>query len=208
MSATTRSGPALGGLSAGTRESLVGAALEDNFAYRGGRLVAERSGARVRSFRVEGREPARPSPSAGAEHFTLPRAYGRVREVNVYLGWFGPLARAMQAGTLAGSVATRVPGVRDLLRAAGERAAGLLTGPDAGTTPGGRSWVAASAYDASGLPLSEVHLAGVDGYDFTAGFLAWAARRAASAGVDGAGAIGPVDGFGSPRSSRAARRRG
>jgi hypothetical protein len=31
---------------------------------------------------------------------------------------------------------------------------------------------------------------------FTAGLLAWAARRAAHAGVDGTGALGPVDAFG------------
>ena len=37
----------------------------------------------------------RPAISVGgAEHFTLPAAYPRLREVNVYLGWFGPASRA------------------------------------------------------------------------------------------------------------------
>jgi hypothetical protein len=40
--------------------------------------------------------------------------------------------------------------------------------------------------------LSEVHLAGVDGYDFTASFMAWAAQQP----VSGAGALGPVEAFG------------
>ncbi|CAA9470318.1 MAG: hypothetical protein AVDCRST_MAG30-52 [uncultured Solirubrobacteraceae bacterium] len=185
-------------LSGGTRESLVGAALERNFAYRGGELREERAAARRRSFRVKGRD--RPGVSiGGAEHFSLPRAYPRVREVNVYFGLpagLGPLPRALQAGTLAGSFATRVPGVGGVLRGAGERGVRMIGSPEPGTTSGGLSWVVAAAYDAEGSPLSEVHLSGDDAYAFTAGFLAWAARRAASAGVEGAGALGPVDAFG------------
>ena len=140
---------------------------------------------------------ARRSPVGGAEHFGLPAAFPRLREVNVYLGWFGALARPMQAATLAGSFATRVPGVRGVLEFAGGRLAELGgDGPEPGTTPGGRSWVAAEAYDARGEQLAEVHLSGVDGYDFTAEFLAWAARAAAARRVKGTGAIGPVEAFG------------
>ena len=81
------------------------------------------------------------------------------------------------------------------MRFAGERVLGLVDGPEAGTTPGGRSWIAAEAYDASGRQLSEVHLAGVDGYAFTACFLAWAAQQP----VEGAGALGPVEAYGLER---------
>ena len=52
------------------------------------------------------------------------------------------------------------------------------------------------AHDRAGAALAEVHLRGGDLYAFTAGFLAWAASRAASAGVAGAGAVGPVEAFG------------
>lgn len=181
--------------SAGTRASLVGATLDPNHAFRDGRLVTERGGARVRSFTVKGRE--RPAISiGGAEHFTLPAAFPRLREVGVYLGWFGPLARVVQAGSLATSAATRLPGARALLGFAGEKIVALAGGPDAGTTPGGLSWVAAEAYDDGGRKLAEVHLAGADGYDFTASFLAWAARRASSPGVEGTGALSPVSAFG------------
>lgn len=180
--------------SAGTRESLVGAALERNFALRRGRLRDERAAARVRSFHVKGAD--RPAVSVGgAEHFTLPLAYPHLQDVNVYIG-SGPLARALQAATLAGAVATRVPGVRRALRLAGERAAAFAPSPEAGTTPGALSWVVAEAFSASGEPMAEVHLSGADPYDFTAGFLAWAARRAAAVGVHGSGALGPVDAFG------------
>jgi short subunit dehydrogenase-like uncharacterized protein len=178
-------------LSAGTRESLVGATLGDNYAFRAGRLVSVRPAERVRSFMVAGR--AREAVSiGGAEHFGLPAAYPSVSEVNVYLGWFGPLARPLQAGSFVGSWVRRVPGVRPMMRMTGERVMGLAAGPEAGTTPGGRSWIAAEAYDGAGRPLSELHLAGVDAYEFTAGFMAWAAQQR----VSGAGALGPVSAFG------------
>src|SRR5829696_7497213 len=90
--------------SAGTRESLVGATLDDGHAFRDGRIRLVRPAERVRSFRVKGSDRAAISVG-GAEHFGLPAAFPQLREVNVYLGWFGPLARPLQATTLAGSVA-------------------------------------------------------------------------------------------------------
>jgi short subunit dehydrogenase-like uncharacterized protein len=187
----------LGGLkpSAGTRRSLVGAGLAPHFAYRDGELRTTRGAARVRSFPVKGRERTAVSVG-GAEHFTLPPAFPRLREVNVYLGWFGPLARPMQAGTLVGSIATKVPGMKNALEFAGTRFAELGSGPEAGTTPGGMSWIAAQAYDAFGAQVAEVHLSGADGYAFTADFMAWAARNAAAGRAAGTGAIGPVEAFG------------
>ena len=44
--------------------------------------------------------------------------------------------------------------------------------------------------------LAEVHVAGANGYTFTGEILAWGAMRAADGGLQGAGALGPVDGFG------------
>ena len=192
---------ALGGgpdaLSEGTKASMVGATLNDGFAFRDGRVQVARPAERVRTFRVKGR--TRDAISiGGAEHFTLPAAYPRLREVNVYLGWFPGLARPIQAASLVGSAMTRVPGVRGALQMAGERLVGLTGSPEAGTTPGVTSWIAAEAYDASGLPLAEVHLSGEDAYAFTASFLAWAAKRALREGVEGAGPLGPVEAFGLP----------
>jgi hypothetical protein len=181
--------------SAGTRASLVGATLGEGYAFRDGALQVVRSAERVRSFTVKGKERAAIS-IGGAEHFGLPAAYARLREVNVYLGWFGPLARPLQAGALVGSVATKVPGVREALEFAGEKLMALGEGPAPGTTPDGMSWVAAEAYDAAGRSLAEVHLAGDDWYAFTAGFIAWAARAAAAGRVRGVGALGPVEAFG------------
>ena len=188
-------GAGAGSLSAGTRQSLVGASLDRGFAFRDGALRDVRPAERVRSFRVQDKQRSAVSVG-GAEHFALPAAFPQLREVNVYLGWFGGLARPLQAGTLVGSVATRLPGVRSALGFAGSRLARLGSGPEPGTTPGGSSWVAAIAYDARGHPLAEVHLSGADGYAFTAEFLAWAARAAAGGRVTGTGALGPLEAFG------------
>jgi short subunit dehydrogenase-like uncharacterized protein len=178
-------------MSAGTRESLVGATLSDAFAYRDGRIRTVRTVERVRSFAVSGKRREAVS-LGGAEHFALPAAYPGLSEVNVYLGWFGPLARPLQAGALVGSYVNRIPLARTTMRFWGEKAASLLSGPEAGTTPGGASWIAAEAYDEAGAKLSEVHLTGPDPYDFSASFLAWAAQHP----VSGSGALGPVQAYG------------
>src|SRR5215217_7993349 len=184
------------GASAGTRESLVGATLNDNHAFRGGSVRTVRPAERVRSFEVKGKDRSAISVG-GAEHYTLPPVHPTLGEVNVYLGWFGPLAKPLQASTLAGTVALRLPGVRALLQSAGERLVALAGAPEPGTTPKTLSWIAAIAYDALGEPLSEVHLTGTDAYDFTASFIAWAAQRAAGGNRPRAtGAVGPVEAFG------------
>ena len=77
----------------------------------------------LRSFHLRGSE--RTGVSVGSsEHFTLPRLHPGLREVNSYLGWFGPLSRPLQVASLAGSLAFRVPGTRwlygDDSRPAGE----------------------------------------------------------------------------------------
>ena len=185
--------------SPGTLESVVGAMLEPSHAFRDGRLQLERSAARSRSFQVAGRERAAISVG-GSEHFTLPRRYPQLDEVNVYLGWFGPATRAVQGATLVTSVATRLPGVRAIMRGLGERAVG--TSPrtrSPGDVGSATSVIVAAAYGPDGQQLSEVELEGADGYEFTAGFIAWAARQAAEGVIRTIGSIGPLAAFGLER---------
>jgi hypothetical protein len=59
--------------------------------------------------------------------------------------------------------------------------------------------VVAEAFDPRGTRLSAVRLSGVNPYDFTAWILAWGAEAAVAGGMGGAGALGPVDGFGLDR---------
>jgi short subunit dehydrogenase-like uncharacterized protein len=193
------------GFSAGTRRSAAGTMFEDGYAFRGGALRKTRIAERVRSFHVKGKDRDAMS-IGGAEHLTLPPVHPQLLEVNVYLGWFPALARPLQAGSLAGSVAMRVPGVRGALKAAGGVLAEVGGGRD---QPGsGVSWIVAEAYDAAGARLAEVHVSGGEPYTLTAGILAWAARRAANAGVSGTGALGPVEAFGLPELEAGCREAG
>jgi hypothetical protein len=54
----------------------------------------------------------------------------------------------------------------------------------------------AETFDAVGTRLSAVRLKGPNVYDLTAGLLAWGAQSVATGGLQGTGAMGPVDGFG------------
>ncbi len=185
-----------GSMSGGTRASLVGAITAPAFGFRDGQVQTERGAKRVRSFKVGSKELTGVSVGS-SEHFTLPRLAPRLREVNAYLGWFGPASRAMQAMSAGTSVAMKVPGVQKLWNTASERFVhGSTGGPDAAARAKGGSHIVGIAYDAAGRPLSEVHLKGVDGYTFTGRMLAWAADRAAAGALKGTGALGPVDGFG------------
>jgi short subunit dehydrogenase-like uncharacterized protein len=183
-------------MSGGTRASMVGAIVAPAFGFRDGRVQTERGAKRVRSFRMGSKE--RSGISVGSsEHFTLPRLASRLREVNAYLGWFGPASRGMQAMSAGTSLAMKAPGVEKLWEAASERfVQGSTGGPDAAARAKSGSHIVGIAYDAGGRQLSEVHLKGIDGYTFTGRMLAWAAERAAAGGLQGTGALGPVEGFG------------
>jgi len=185
-----------GSMSGGTRASLMGAIAAPAFGYRDGRVQTERGAKRVRGFRVGSKELAAVSVGS-SEHFALPRVAPRLREVNAYLGWFGPASRGMQAMSACTSVAMKIPGAEKLWSSATERFVhGSTGGPDEEARAKGGSHIVGLAYDAAGRQLSEVHLKGVDGYTFTGRMLAWAADRAAAGRLKGAGALGPVDAFG------------
>jgi short subunit dehydrogenase-like uncharacterized protein len=183
-------------MSGGTAASAAGALFEPVFAFRGGRLVTERMAGRVRSFEVAGRRLQAVSVGS-SEHLALPRVHPGLRDVGVYLGWFGSLSRPIQGASAVGSLLTRVPGVR----AGGEALTSRLVkgstgGPDAEQRARSGSRIVAVASESDGTPLAEVRLDGVNGYDFTAGMLAWAAIRAAEGAVAGVGALGPVEAYG------------
>jgi short subunit dehydrogenase-like uncharacterized protein len=183
-------------MSGGTRASLVGAVTAPAFGFRDGRVQTERGAKRVRSFRIGSKELTGASVGS-SEHFTLPRVAPRLREVNAYLGWFGPAARVMQLFSAGSSLAMKAPGAEKLWSSVSERfVQGSTGGPDAEARSRSGSHNVCIAYDAAGRALSEVHLKGVDGYTFTGRMLAWAADRAASGGLKGTGALGPVEAFG------------
>lgn len=182
--------------SGGTRASLAGMLFERGFALRGGRVVTERTGARIRSFDVAGRSRTGVS-IPGSEHLALNRAYPHLREVDVFLGLPAVAARGLQVTSMLAGAVARVEPVKRLTENALARAVkGSTGGPGAETRARTRCWVVAEASDAAGRVLASVTLAGGDPYDFTGAILAWGAQTVLAGGLLGTGALGPVDAFG------------
>ena len=189
-------GDARGGMSGGTQASTAGVMLEPSYAWRDGRIQTERAAKRLATFDVEGKRLQAVSVGS-SEHFSLPRVHPGLREVDVYLGWFGPLSRPLQAMSAGLALGTAVPGVKAGLGALSSRfVKGSTGGPDAATRSKSGSHIVGVAFDSKGNRLSEVRIAGVNGYEFTGRILAWGASTAASRGLQGTGALGPVDAFG------------
>jgi short subunit dehydrogenase-like uncharacterized protein len=205
-----------GASSAGTRASMLGMLLESGYTFRGGRIVSERAAAEVRSFAIGGK--TRDAFSIGAsEHFALPRLRpqaaapggagdagagaggaapgAQLTDVGVYLGWLGSATRFAHYASMLTWPLGLVPGMRQALDAQARRIQRGRGEPD--QTRRVTSHVVAVAADAGGRELATVYLTGDDPYSFTAGILAWAACRAAEGGVRPAGALGPVEAFGS-----------
>src|SRR3954447_3995454 len=183
--------------SGGTRATTASGALGSSYAWRGARLVDEPTARRVRSFDL-GRSKSDAFSVGSSEAFALPRTRPGLRDVGVYLGWAGPLSRAVQAMSAGASLIGRIPGARAAAEAILKplAASGSSGGPDAEARAKVGSLVVAEAFDARGTQLSAVRLKGVNPYDFTAAVLAWGAQAAAAGELQSAGALGPVDGFG------------
>jgi short subunit dehydrogenase-like uncharacterized protein len=184
------------GMSSGTRASVVAGLALAHHAYREGRLVSEPGARRVHTFTDRARRRSGFSVG-GSEQLALPSQYPQLREVNVYLGWLGSASRAAQVMSYVQPVMTALPGVRSSMDRRAARAMRVTgTGPDAATRGRSGSLVIAEAFDESGQRLAQVRLAGLNAYDLTASFLAWAAVRLAAGEVTATGALGPVSAFG------------
>ncbi len=189
-------GAGLGGMSGGTQASAAGALLDPSFAWREGTITTERGAKRVASFDVEGRRLQGISIGS-SEHFALPQTYPQIQEVDVYLGWFGPASRPMQAISAGLSAVARVPGSRKAISSAMSKVVrGSTGGPGPEERAKGGSHIVAIAYDADGTPLASARVKGIDGYTFTGAILAWGATTALEHGLKGKGALGPVAAFG------------
>jgi short subunit dehydrogenase-like uncharacterized protein len=197
--------------SAGTRASMTGMLLEPGYTYRDGRIVSERTAAHVTLFELDG--TSREAFSIGAsEHFALPGlrtgvagtdgapAPAPLTEVGVYLGWFGRATRLVQYSSAFGAPLGKLPAARRALDVLAQR---IQRGRTAPGTQSIRSDVVAMAADPGRRKLATVRLTGGDPYSFTASILAWAAVKAAAEGVRPAGALGPVEAFGTGSLERA-----
>lgn len=182
----------------GTRQTLVGAAAEDGFAYRPPRpgapssLVDERAAKRVRTFRYAGVKRA-VMTVPGSEHLGLPEVFPQLESVEVGLGWLGRWTRPVQIAAMLQAPLLRSAKVR----AAVTRLSGRLPGSQREPDSDGRSLVIAVARDGSGRHLARTALTGPDPYEMTGSLLAWGAVHAAAPdAVLEPGAHGPVAAFG------------
>ncbi len=188
----------LGGMSGGTRASLMGAMLEPSFVWRRG-IRTERGAARVRGFDVGGKRQAAISVGS-SEHFALPRIHPDLTEVNAYLGWFGAGSYAMPAVSAVNSGLVRIPGLKGSLERLIERFVPTSAGgPDAEARAASGSAIVAIAYADGGRELGSVEVRGVNGYTFTGQVLAWGAASALAGGMEEVGALGPASAFGLDR---------
>jgi short subunit dehydrogenase-like uncharacterized protein len=182
----------------GTRQTLVGAAAEDAFAYRRphpgtpARLVDERAGKRVLTFRYAGVN--RPAMTVGgSEHLGLPEVFPQLESVEVGVGWLGRWTRLVQTAATLQAPLLRSAKVRAAVTRLSERLPGSDREPDSD----GRSLVIAIARDDSGRPLATTALTGPDPYEMTGSLLAWGAAHAAAPDtVLKPGVHGPVAAFG------------
>jgi short subunit dehydrogenase-like uncharacterized protein len=188
------------GFSRGTLRSLAGVLFEPMYSWRDGALAEEPTAAKYRSFQVAGKD--RPATSIGAiEQFALPRlaATGvapRLREVEVYQGWFVGASRAVHLSARGIRPLTRaVPVSRAITALAGKVVGRVAEEPSAATLARTTSYFVGEAYGPSG-ELATVTLIAGDPYGITAELLAWGAGHASEHGVTGAGALDAVSAFG------------
>jgi hypothetical protein len=163
--------------------------------FRGGRMIERFGGVEVREFELDGMRAA--LSVGGSEHYALPRSYPELRDVGVYMGWFGRRAYAMSRGARALSAIRGLPLLGRVPAAlAGLGPASRGRGPDAATRAAAQSQILAVASNAAGRELARALLVGSDPYGFTAEVLAWGASQVAAHPPRLAGARGPIEAFG------------
>ncbi len=184
--------------SGGTAASATGILVEPGYAWRNGALQPARTAQKVRAFTLDGRRRSGIS-LAGSEHLAIPRIAPQLDEVNVYLGWTGPLSRPVQAVSLLLEGVRRVPAASEAMRSAlGRFLPSSGTGPDEDARARSGSLAVGQAYDEDDRLLASVVLRGPNGYTLTGELLAWGARQALDEPLP-PGAHGPVDAFGLER---------
>jgi hypothetical protein len=174
----------------------MGVLFEPGFAFSGGRLVTEAAARRIWTFEAGGRS-RRGLSVGGSEHLTMPSLAPTLREIGVYLDWFGPLTTVAHRLAPLSGLAARLPGTDRIAQGL----AGFLGGrvdeaPSRATLERARTHTVAEVRDSSGKRVSRVQVSGPEAYGLTAAMLAWGATRAADKGVHGTGATGPVQAFG------------
>jgi short subunit dehydrogenase-like uncharacterized protein len=189
-------------VSAGSRASGLVTMLEPGLFWRDGSHVLEPIGIRHGHVTLAG--VARPGVSmAGTEQLFLPRLYPGLRDINAFWGWAGRASRAVQlVSRVNAQIAARPRLKRGVNRLLSTLATSDGSGPSADQRERSASYVCASAFDRRGRQLAAAEMGDADGFNFTAGILAWAADAILRDGVSQTGVTGPIQAFGRERLRR------
>lgn len=192
----TQRSPSAQIFSQGTLASTRVAGMHAGMEWQSGQLVERFGALRVREFEVAGKSRAGISLGS-SEHYALPSSYPQLQDINVYLGWYGKRSYMMSRGARALAAVRKLPLIGELpvwLASRGAHSQG--EGPSAEDRASTTSHIVGVAYDQAEHELSRVELQGKNGYDFTAGILAWSAVQLAQHGSRKLGACGPIEAFG------------
>lgn len=183
-------------MSGGTMASSAGAMFYPSHSYLDGKLVQERTATRKHDFgEVQDGVPARGFSVGSSEAFSLPRVYPQLKNVDVYLGWNDPDKVQAQAAALEPMLADEQTRAK-LMAESETKLLGSTGGPDAETRAQTYAVILAEGSNDAGDVLSQVRVSGVNGYDFTARFMALVAEKLLGGEVEKRGAIGPMEAFG------------
>ena len=178
------------------RASTRAAMADPGQMWQAGRLIVRVNGTGIRTFQVNDQDLLGISISS-SEHYSLPRLYPRLRDVNVYLGWYGKRSRDLQRAAKVQAVLRKIPGVKSVLRSLALRVPPSRgQGPDAEARSKAKSLIVAECFDSSGKLLARAELMGANGYTFTGEMLTWLADSILKGKLKASGALGPVEAFG------------
>lgn len=195
-------------MSQGTHASVRAAMADPGQMWQAGRLIEQVSGVKLRGFQVEGKELLGISISS-SEHYSLPRIFPELKDVNVYLGWYGKRSRDLQRAAKVQAVLRKIPGVKSVLRSLALRVpASRGQGPNAETRAKAKSLIVAESFNAAGKLLARTELFGANGYSFTGEMLTWLANSILQGKLQACGTLGPVEAFGLDQLSQGCREAG
>lgn len=180
----------------GTLDSLMNGVLETARFYNDGRLHEQYLGSTFHTIKA-GNRTVKAISLSGTECFELPRIYPQLKDVNVYLGWFGSWGGMVSLYNRLQHKLYKVPGYLSLMRAIVSRiSVPKRTSPSITAKHEGPSLVVAEAFNSNGVLLRQRQLTGHNMYFYTGEIMAWMAAKIQAGEIKEFGVVGPVRAFG------------
>ncbi len=182
-------------MSEGTKASTRVASIYPGMMWESGRLVERYTGLKLRDFDISGRSKPGLSISS-SEHYSLPRVYSNLADINVYLGLFGKQSYTINKAARGLAMMMKIPGIKSILRKAASLSKSKGKGPDESLRASSQSLIIAETFDKDDALILQAVMVGANGYDFTADMIAWNAESISKGKLKSFGAVGPVEAFG------------